>query len=150
MDEDFIRAEVKRIVSGAEAPSAIAGRPFPPIEKGGLAALEENLLKMQEVLQNDTRNLADVMEVLGQGQIEFEGKLEREIRGLVNSVGVIEQNQAKLRKQVEEVRSSTQAIVSDLTVSLEQLNRRASNAGSAPPPESEEARTPPPEATEEE
>lgn len=95
-----------------------------------IGALEENLLRLQEVVQSDTQNLADVIEVIGQGQINFEGKMVRDLRGLADSVGVIQQNQAKLREQGEEIRSSTRAMIRNLTATLDQLKTRVSEVGS--------------------
>jgi chromosome segregation ATPase len=92
-------------------------------------ALEQNLLKLKEILQNDTRNLADIVQVIGQQQIEFEGKVERDIRGLAESMSAVEQNKAEFRKQIEEVRSNTQAMISNLTTALEQLKARVSQTG---------------------
>lgn len=99
-------------------------------------ALEQNLLRLKEVLQNDTRNLADIVQIIGQQQIEFEAKVERDIRGLAESMSAVEQNKAELQKQIEEVRSNTQAMISNLTTALEQLKARVSQTG---PPESIES-----------
>jgi len=92
-------------------------------------ALEQNLLKVKEILQNDTRNLADIVQVIGQQQIEFEGKVERDIRGLAESMSAVEQNRAEFQKQVEEVQSNTQAMINNLTTALEQLKARVSQTG---------------------
>jgi chromosome segregation ATPase len=92
-------------------------------------ALEQNLLKLKEILQNDTRNLADIVQIIGQQQIEFEAKVERDIRGLAESMSAVEQNKAELQKQIEEVRSNTQAMISNLTTALEQLKARVSQTG---------------------
>ena len=92
-------------------------------------ALEQNLLRLKEVLQNDTRNLADIVQIIGQQQIEFEAKVERDIRGLAESMSAVEQNKAELQKQIEEVRSNTQAMISNLTTALEQLKARVSQTG---------------------
>ncbi len=92
-------------------------------------ALEQNLLKLKEVLQNDTRNLADIVQVIGQQQIEFEGKVERNIRGLAESMSAVEQNRAEFQKQVEEAQSNAQAMISNLTTALEQLKARVSQTG---------------------
>ena len=92
-------------------------------------ALEQNLLKLKEILQNDTRNLADIVQVIGQQQIEFEGKVERDIRGLAESMSAVEQNRAEFQKQVEEVQSNTQAMIGNLTTALEQLKARVSQTG---------------------
>jgi len=92
-------------------------------------ALEQNLLKLKEILQNDTRNLADIVQVIGQQQIEFEGKVERDIRGLAESMSAVEQNRAEFQKQVEEVQSNTQAMINNLTTALEQLKARVSQTG---------------------
>jgi predicted nucleic acid-binding Zn-ribbon protein len=92
-------------------------------------ALEQNLLKLRETLQNDTRNLADIVQVIGQQQIEFEGKVERDIRGLAESMSAVEQNRAEFRKQIEDVQSNIQAMISNLTTALEQLKARVSQTG---------------------
>jgi chromosome segregation ATPase len=92
-----------------------------------VGALEENLVKLQSILQNDMQNLADVIKVVGQGQIEFEDNVERRIGELVGSMGLLEQSQAALREQTEEMASSNQAIISNLAVTLEQLKTRVSS-----------------------
>jgi len=101
---------------------------------GSVGALEENLLKLQEVLQNDIRNLADIITVVGQGQIEFEGNVERRIGELASSMGLLEQKQAELRKQAEETRSSNQAVISNLAATLDQLKTRISSIVPTEPP----------------
>jgi len=101
---------------------------------GSVGALEDNLLKLQEVLQNDMQNLADVIEVVGQGQIEFEGNVERRIGELAGSMNLLEQNQTELRKQAEEMRSSNQAVISNLAATLDQLKTRISSIVPTEPP----------------
>ena len=91
-----------------------------------VGTLEKNLLKLQEVLQNDMNNLADVIEVIGQGQIEFEGSVERDIRGLADSVGLIKQGQSDLREQANQMRSNNQTMMNDLASTLKQLKIRVS------------------------
>jgi len=98
-----------------------------------VGTLEENLVKLQSVLQNDMQNLADVIKVVGQGQIEFEDNVERRIGELVGSMGLLEQNQAALRKQADEMRSSNQAVISNLAVTLEQLKTRVSSLAPTEP-----------------
>ena len=99
-----------------------------------VGALDENLLKLQGVLQNDIQNLADVMKVVGQGQIEFEGNVERRIGELANSMSLLEQNQVELRNQAEEMRSSNQAVISNLAATLDQLKARISSIVPTEPP----------------
>ena len=101
---------------------------------GSVGALEGNLLKLQEVLQNDMQNLADVIEVVGQGQIEFEGNVERRMGELADSMSLLDQNQGKLREQAEEMRSSNQAVISNLAATLDQLKTRISSIVPAEPP----------------
>lgn len=102
-------------------------------------ALSDNLVKLQEVLQNDTRNLAEVIEVIGQGQIESDSRAERAIRELSGAIGAIERNQAAFRNQIEEIRSSTGEMISSLTATLEQL--RVSESGSVVEETSKVAKT---------
>lgn len=92
-----------------------------------VGALEENLLKLQSVLQNDIQNLADVIKVVGQGQIEFEDNTDRRISELVGSMGLLEQSQTALREQAEEMASSNQAMISNLALTLDQLKTRLSS-----------------------
>lgn len=101
---------------------------------GSVGALEGNLLKLQEVLQNDMQNLADLVEVVGQGQIDFEGNVERRLGELAGSMSLLDENQAKLRKQAEEMRSSNQAVISNLAATLDQLKTRISSIVPAEPP----------------
>jgi hypothetical protein len=44
-------------------------------------------------------------------------------------MSAVEQNKAEFRKQIEEVRSNTQAMISNLTTALEQLKARVSQTG---------------------
>jgi len=99
-----------------------------------VGALEENLVKLQSFLQNDIQNLADVIKVVGQGQIEFEDNVERRIGELVGSMGLLEQSQAALRKQAEETARSNQAMISNLAATLDQLKTRISSLVPTEPP----------------
>ncbi len=98
-----------------------------------VGALEENLVKLQSLLQNDVQNLADVIKVVGQGQIEFEDNVERRIGELVGSMGLLEQSQAALRKQAEETTSSNQVMISNLAATLDQLKNRLSSLAPTEP-----------------
>jgi len=80
------------------------------------------------------QNLADVIEVVGQGQIEFEGNVERRMGELADSMSLLDQNQGKLREQAEEMRSSNQAVISNLAATLDQLKTRISSIVPAEPP----------------
>jgi len=87
----------------------------------GVSAFEENLSKLQELLKNDTRDLAGIIEAIGQGQFEFEQKIQKDVRTLADSIDAVEQNQDKLQKQIEEVQSNTQAMIDKIMTALKKL-----------------------------
>jgi len=99
-----------------------------------VGVLEENLLKLQSILQNDIQNLADVIKVVGQGQIEFEDNTDKRIGELVGSMGLLERSQTALREQAEEMASSNQAMINNLAVTLDQLKTRISSLAPMQPP----------------
>lgn len=96
-----------------------------------VGALEKNILKLQEVLQSDMDNLADIIEVIGQGQIEFETTAEKDIRGLADSIRIIKKGQTSLREQAKIMRTNNQTMMKTLASTLEQLKTRVSSI--APP-----------------
>ncbi|MHC4740395.1 MAG: hypothetical protein ACYS8Z_00630 [Planctomycetota bacterium] len=93
-----------------------------------IAALEENLGKLQEVLQNDAQNLADVVDIIRQRQTGFEGKIAKDFRELADFVRTIEQNQAKLAEQASSIQKSTQTMISDMSAAMDGLKTRTSSS----------------------
>ena len=92
----------------------------------GMTALGANLLRLQNTLQDNMRELVGIMEVAGQDQLNFEKEIEKDLQVLTDSVGAIKQSQAELREQITDVQNNTETMGNDMPAAIEQLKAELS------------------------
>ena len=107
----------------------------------------ENLLILQEMLQDNMQELVGMIDVTGQEQMTFQGKIQKDVRALDDSVGTVKQKQSRLQDQIEEVKDSAEIMSNDLQAALEQLEDELSRSGILAQPEIIEIEPPEPSSS---
>lgn len=83
--------------------------------------LSSDLLKLQDVLQGNIRELVSMMDANGQGQLEFQEKTRAGLQALDDSISSIKDGQNKLQSQIDDVQRSTETISREIPAVIEQL-----------------------------
>lgn len=106
-----------------------------------ISTLGDDLLKLQEVLQSNIRELAGMMDLNDKEQLEFREKIQQNLLVVDSSINAIRQSQEQLQIQIENVRSSAEIMSTELPVAIEQLREQVERNSSRerednqPPPE---------------
>ena len=106
-----------------------------------ISTLGDDLLKLQEVLQSNIRELAGMMDLNDKEQLEFREKIQQNLLVVDSSINAIRQSQEQLQTQIENVRSSAEIMSTELPVAIEQLREQVERNSSRerednqPPPE---------------
>jgi len=106
-----------------------------------ISTLGDDLLKLQEVLQSNIRELAGMMDLNDKEQLEFREKIQQNLLAVDSSINAIRQSQEQLQTQIENVRSSAEIMSTELPVAIEQLREQVERNSSRerednqPPPE---------------
>lgn len=106
-----------------------------------ISTLGDDLLKLQEVLQSNIRELAGIMDLNDKEQLEFREKIQQNLLAVDSSINAIRQSQEQLQTQIENVRSSAEIMSTELPVAIEQLREQVERNSSRerednqPPPE---------------
>jgi len=106
-----------------------------------ITTLADDLLKLQEVLQSNIRELVGVMDLGGQEQLKFQEKIQKDLLVFNDSISAIKLSQDKLLSQIEDVQNSAEIMSSELPAAIERLREevaRNSSMGTEenqPPPE---------------
>lgn len=83
--------------------------------------LSSDLLKLQDVLQGNIRELVSMVDASGQGQLEFQEKTRAGLQALDDSISSMRESQNKLQSQINDVQSSTESLSRDIPAVIEQL-----------------------------
>ncbi len=83
---------------------------------------EQNLIKLQESLQNNKKDLANIIDVIGQRQLRFEERIQNNIQAaMVDTLKDVRQNQAGLQEQIAAMQDKNQVNNSKIIDTLEQM-----------------------------
>ncbi|MBC8217770.1 MAG: hypothetical protein H8E73_04840 [Planctomycetes bacterium] len=85
-----------------------------------ISALGEDMLKLQEILQNNIRELVSIADITGQKQIEFQESMRKDFQTLDESLGSIRQGQNKLQSRIEDMQNNAPDL-GDVPAALDQL-----------------------------
>jgi DNA repair exonuclease SbcCD ATPase subunit len=85
-----------------------------------ITALGEDVLRLQEILQNNIRELVSIADITGQKQIEFQDSIRKDLLTLDESLASIRQNQGNLESRIEQMRNNGPDL-SDVPAALDQL-----------------------------
>ena len=109
-----------------------------------ITTLADDLLKLQEVLQSNIRELVGVMDLSDREQLKFQQKIQKDLLAFDNSISAVRLSYEKLQSQIEDVQNSAEIMSNELPAAIEQLRdeveRNSSmetgdNESSSPPPE---------------
>ena len=107
--------------------------------------LEKDLLNMQQGLQNNNKELTNLVEVIGQKQIRSEERIQENIQMIVGTLKDVHQNQARLQEQIAALQGKNQETNSKIIAALEQMKETLSQmrAQISPLPPMKNAPSPP-------
>jgi methyl-accepting chemotaxis protein len=88
--------------------------------------LSSDLLKLQDVLQGNIRELVSMMDASSQGQLEFQAKTREGLLALDDSISAMKESQNKLQSRIDDVQSSTETLSRDIPAVIEQLTDEVS------------------------
>ena len=94
-----------------------------------ITALGEDMLRLQEILQNNIRELVSIADISGQKQIEFQESMKKDLLTLDESLASIRQNQSNLQSRIEDMQNNgpdfgdVPAALDQLRNQLEELSR---------------------------
>jgi chromosome segregation ATPase len=93
--------------------------------------LSSDLLKLQDVLQGNIRELVSMMDTSAQGQAGFQVKTREGLQALDDSISAMKETQEKLQTQMNDVQRSTEALGEQVPAAIEQLKDEMSRANAA-------------------
>ncbi len=85
-----------------------------------ISALGEDMLRLQEILQNNIRELVSIADITGQRQIEFQESMKKDLLTLDGSLASIRQGQSKLQSRIEDMQNNGPDL-GDVPAALDQL-----------------------------
>ncbi len=109
-----------------------------------VSTIADDLLKLQEVLQTNIRELVSMRDLNDQEQLKFKDKIQKDLLAFDNSMRAIKLSQEKMQSQIQDVKNSAEAMSSELPAAIAQLREeieRNSSVGT----ESNESNSPPSE-----
>ena len=88
-----------------------------------ISVLGEDMLRLQEILQNNIRELVSIADITGQRQVEFHQSMKKDLLALDESLGSIRQNQSKLQSGIEDMQNmqNNGPDLGDVPAALDQL-----------------------------
>ena len=94
----------------------------------GINALGEDVLKLQEILQNNIRELVSVAEVTGRDQLKFQQKIQNDLLALDDSLsavkqsmGLLTENQGSLQSRLEDMQTDARIMSTDVPQAIAKL-----------------------------
>ncbi len=97
-----------------------------------IGALGEDVLKLQEILQSNIRELVSIADISGRKQSEFQDSMRKNLQTLDESLTTLKASQSKLQSRIEQMRSEPPnlgdmpAAIDQLRDQLEELSRSQS------------------------
>ncbi len=85
-----------------------------------IGALGEDVLRLQEMLQNNIRELVSIADVTGQKQIEFHQSMKEDLQTLDNSLASLTASQSRLQSRIEDMHNNAPDL-GDVPAALDQL-----------------------------
>jgi len=105
-----------------------------------ISTIADDLLKLQEVLQSNIRELVSAMDLSDQQQLKFHEKIRKDLLAFDDSVRAMKLSQEKLKNQIVDVQNSAEIMSNELPAAIEQLReemaRNMETEENQPPPES--------------
>ena len=96
-----------------------------------IAALEQQIVKLQGVLVTGLQGTTTVLGTSSQQRLQFEAKVSQDIQAVIDSLGQLRQTQASLQEQITQVQRSTQGQADSIRSVIEQM-KTSPNANRVP------------------
>ncbi len=87
----------------------------------GIATLDQQLAKLQGVLQTGVATTSAALDANGQQRQRFEAKIAQDVQAMIDALSQLRQTQAQLQEQMSQVHKSTQSQADTLKTTIEQL-----------------------------
>jgi chromosome segregation ATPase len=91
--------------------------------------LSSDLLKLQDILQGNIRELVSMMDASGQGQLAFQQETREGLQALDDSISSVTQSHDRLQSQIDDVQRSTETLSREIPNVIEQLTDELSRIG---------------------
>ena len=88
-----------------------------------IGALGEDVLRLQEILQNNIRELVSIADITGKKQIEFQASMKKDIRTLDESLASLRTSQSTLQSRIEDMQNNAPDF-SDVPAALDHLREQ--------------------------
>ncbi len=92
-----------------------------------VAALEQRIAKLQELLQASIQGTTAILGTTSQQRLQFEAKVSQDMQAVIDSLGQLRQTQTSLQEQIAQVQKSTQGQADSLRSVIQQM-KTPSNA----------------------
>ncbi len=89
----------------------------------GIAALDQQLGKLQGALQVGIQNSTTLMDTNGRQRQQFEAKLTQDVQAVIDAISQLRRTQAQLQEQMSQVQKTTQNQTETLKATLEQIKQ---------------------------
>ncbi|MBM4025392.1 MAG: hypothetical protein FJ280_08285 [Planctomycetes bacterium] len=92
---------------------------------GGIAALEQQIAGLQNLLLTGLQSTTALVDTTGQQRRQFEAKVSQDIQAVIESLGQLRQTQASLQEQILQVQKNTQGQTESIQSVLDQIKQRS-------------------------
>jgi predicted nucleic acid-binding Zn-ribbon protein len=82
---------------------------------------EKNLMQLQQSLQNNNKEMANIMDVIGQRQLRSEERIQGNIQSIVDTLKDVQQSQAAVQEQITSMQNRSEQNNSKIIAALEQM-----------------------------
>lgn len=82
---------------------------------------EKNLMQLQQSFQNNNKEMANVMDVIGQRQLRSEERIQGNIQAITSTLKDVQQNQARAQEQITAMQDKNQQNNSKMIAVLQQM-----------------------------
>ncbi len=86
-----------------------------------VAALEQRITKLQELLQASIQGTTALVGTTSQQRLQFEAKVSQDMQAVIDSLAQLRQTQTSLQEQITQVQKSTQGQADSLRSVIEQM-----------------------------
>jgi chromosome segregation ATPase len=86
-----------------------------------VAALEQRIAKLQELLQTSIQGTTALLGTTSQQRLQFEAKVSQDMQAVIDSLAQVRQTQTSLQEQITQVQKSTQGQADSLRSVIEQM-----------------------------
>jgi chromosome segregation ATPase len=96
-----------------------------------VAAFEERITKLQDLLQVSIQSTAAVLDTTSQQRLQFEAKVSQDLQAVIASLAQLRQTQTSLQEQIAQVQKNTEGQADTLRSVIQQM-KTAPNANDRP------------------